>query len=102
MSRWLPQPSRLHELLVGRDRELSVGVARAFGLVVAPRTGRTDAEALPRIAQRQRHRVALERVGPAGTAALHGVGDIGVPTLADEISEPTFAAVGLGLVGHAG
>src|SRR5262249_32832253 len=63
---------------------------------------RADAEALPRIAWRQGQRVALEGVGPAGTTALHGVGDIGVPALADELVEPAFAAVRRGLVGHAG
>jgi hypothetical protein len=99
------EPARhalLHELLVGLDRKLDAGIGRALGLVVVPRSGRADPEALPRIAQRQCHRVALEGVGPAGAAALHGVGDIGVPALADEIGEPAFAAIRLGLVGHAG
>src|SRR5262249_24463562 len=31
-----------------------------------------------------------------------GVGDIGVPALADEISKPALAAIWRGLVGHAG
>src|SRR5262249_39139592 len=86
----------------GLDRELDAGIGPAFGLVVVPRPGRADAEALPRIAQRQGQRVALEGVGPASAPSLHGVGDVGVPALADEIGKPAFAAVRRGLVGRAG
>ena len=98
------EPTRhalLHELLVRLDRKLDARIDRAFRFIVIPRTGRTDAEALPRIAQRQCHRLALEGIGPAGAAALDGIGDISVPALADEIGEPALAAIGLGLVGHA-
>src|SRR5262249_9170326 len=90
-----------HELLVGLDRELHADIGRALGLVLAPRSWRTDAEALPGIAQRQEDRLALEAAGPPGPAALHRIGDVHVQALADEHGEPAFAAVGLALVGHA-
>src|SRR4051812_25561617 len=96
------EPARdalLHELVVGIDRKLCAWIGRALALVVVPRAGRANAKALPWIALRQRHGLALEGAGPAGAAALHGVGDVAVPTLADEIGEPAVAAVGLGLVG---
>jgi hypothetical protein len=48
------------------------------------------------------HRVALEGVGPSRAAALDRIGHIGVPSLADEIIHPAFAAVRLGLIGYAG
>src|SRR5262245_35799740 len=99
--RCCPHLNQVHELLVGLGRELGAGIRRALALVVVPRAGRADTEALPRIAERQEHRIALEGAGPAGAAALDRVGDVSVPALADEIAEPAVAAVGLGLVGHA-
>src|SRR5262249_25826598 len=99
------EPARhalLHELLVGLDRELDAGISRAFGLVVVPRTGRADAEALPRIAQRQGQRVALEGVGPTGAAALHGVGDKGAPALAEKKRRAASGPTRRGLEGPAG
>jgi hypothetical protein len=91
-----------HELIVGLGRELRARIGRAFALVVAPRTGRTDAKTLPGIALRERDGLALESTGPAGAAALDRVGDVRVPALANEIIEPPVAAIGLGLVGDAG
>src|SRR5258707_4540541 len=46
--------------------------------------------------------ISFESIGPAGATALHGVGDIGVPALANEIREPSFTAVRLRLISDAG
>ena len=102
------EPARhrlLHVILVGLDRELAAGQQLALGRIGVPRAlAVADAEALERILIGQEDRLRRPHVGrrKAGAAALHRVGDVGVPALADEEVEPAFAAVRRGLVGDAG
>src|SRR5262249_56304506 len=78
----------LEELIIGLHRKLRARIGRALGMIIAVGANRPDAETLPLVADRQEHGLALEGVSPTGAAALHGVGDVDVPAVADEVVEP--------------
>ncbi len=95
----------LHVVRIGFDRELHARHELLLGRIGVPGSfAGADAEAFERVGVGQEDRLARPdvRAGKSRSPAFHGVGDIHIPSLADEHVKPAFAAVGRGLVRYAG